>query len=281
MAVNPTEAHPAPSADGFSPGDLPLVEPPRELRGFPLGTILLRLGLVPEGPINEALAECEQTKKPLGRFLVERGMLDEAGLTRALAIQKGFPFVELEQIVPDRRATSLLSAHMANTHRALPLGYAGTTPVVAIGDPTNRDAIEEVCATIGSELVIAAADPAKLKEAIVAAYRPAAAPAPPPAHVVSIAVAPPVAPAPSVAVAPPPPPPAPQPAELDVVFRVVAVIDGERVDLAFCRTRTSADARAREIVDELSTGGWLRCDDRLVRAEAVVSIEIVETAVTP
>jgi hypothetical protein len=278
--VNPTEAHPAPSADGFFPGDLPLVEPPRELRGFPLGTILLRLGLVPEGPINEALAECEQTKKPLGRFLVERGMLDEAGLTRALAIQKGFPYVELEQIVADRRATSLLSAHMANTHRALPLGYAGTTPVVAIGDPTNRNAIEEVCATIGSELVIAAADPAKLKEAIVAAYRPAAAPPAPPAPVVPIAVAPAVAPAPPVAVAPAPAP-APPPAELDVVFRVVAVIGGERVDLAFFRTRTSADARAREIVDELSTGGWLSCDDRLVRAEAVVSVEILETAVTP
>ena len=67
--MNPLEAHPSPSPDGYPFGNVPLVEPVRELRGFPLGTILLRLGLVPEGPINEALAECESARKPLGRFL--------------------------------------------------------------------------------------------------------------------------------------------------------------------------------------------------------------------
>jgi len=261
--VNPLEAHPSPSPDGYPFGNVPLVEPARELRGFPLGTILLRLGLVPEGPINEALAECQSPRKPLGRFLVDRGLLDEAGLACALANQKGLPFVRLEEASLDPRATALLSAHAANRLGALPLGYAGTVPVVAIGDCTNGEAIDEICATVGGDVVIAAACPAKLREALVAAYRQTDEPAP----VVSIAVA-------------PPPPPTPEP-EPDAVFRVVATVGAERVELARCSTRASAEARMHQLVEELAPGGWLSCEDRLVRAESVVSLEIVETAVTP
>ena len=259
--MNPLEAHPVPSDDGNPFGNVPVVEPVRELRGFPLGTILLRLGLVAEGPNNEGLAECEPARKPLGRFLVERGVLEEADLARALAIQKGLPFVQLEEITPDPRAVALLSAHTASTIGALPLGYVGVVPVVAVADPTNREAIDEICATIDGEVVIAAASPAKLKEALVAAYRAVD----PPAEVIPLVVAPPPAPV----------------EELEVVFRVVATIGSERVDLAHCRTRASAETRAQELVAELADGGWLTCEDRLVRAESVVSIEILETAVTP
>jgi hypothetical protein len=249
------------SDDGNPFGNVPVMEPVRELRGFPLGTILLRLGLVAEGPINEALAECEQARKPLGRFLVERGALDEADLARALAIQKGLPFVQLEEVTPDPRAVALLSAHTASTLGALPIGYAGVVPVVAVADPTNREVIDEICATIDGEIVIAAASPGKLKEVLVAAYRAVDSPA----EVVPLVVAPPPAPV----------------KELEVVFRVVATIGSERVDLAHCRTRASAETRAQQLVAELADGGWLSCENRLVRAESVISIEILETAVTP
>ena len=263
--MNPLEAHPSPSPDGYPFGNVPLVEPVRELRGFPLGTILLRLGLVPEGPINEALAESQSARKPLGRFLVDRGLLDEAGLARALANQKGLPFVPLEEAALDPRATALLSAHAANRLGALPLGYAGTVPVVAIGDCTNGEAIDEIYATVGAEVMIAAACPAKLREALVTAYRQTDEPAPAP--VVPIAVA--------------PPPPLEPELEPEGVFRVVAAVGAERVDLARCPTRASAEARMHELVTELAAGGWLSCKDRLVRAESVVSLEIVETTATP
>ena len=263
--MNPLEAHPVPSVDGFPFGNVPLVEPARELRGFPLGTILLRLGLVAEGPINEALAECEPVRKPLGRFLVDRGLLDEAELARALAIQKGLPFVRLEEASLDPRATAVLSAHAANRLGALPLGYAGTVPVVAIADCTDRAAIDEICAAIGAEVVIAAACPAKLREALVAAYRQTDEPAP----VVPIAVG-----------SPPPSEAEPEP-EPEGDFRVVATVGAERVDLARCPTYATAEARIRELVAELAAGGWLACQDRLLRAESVVSLEIVESPATP
>jgi hypothetical protein len=253
--VNPVPAHPAPPEGGNPFGTVPLVEPARELRGFPLGTILLRLGVVAEGPINEALGESGSAGKPLGQFLVDRGILDEAELARALAIQKGLPFVPLEQVTRDPRAVALLSAHTANRLRALPLGYVGVVPVVAIGDPTDKDAIDEICATVSGEVVIAAACPAKLKEALVAAYRQDGDPAP----VVSIA---------------PAPPPAPE--EPETAFRVVASIGAERVEVARCPNRAAAQERAKALVTELANGAWISCGDRLVRPDAVISIEILE-----
>jgi len=280
-ADNPVTLDPIPDHTS-STGTVPLVDPVRELRGFPLGTILLRLGFVAEGPINEALAECERAHKPLGRYLVERGALAEADLQRALASQKGLPFVELEHVTVDRQALGLLSAHTANTLGALPLGYTGEVPIVAVGDATNTDKIDDVCSTIGGDVVIAVASPARLREAVRDAYRPveapapapALAPAPPPARAPAqvVPIAPAAAPAPPPEPPPPPPPPPdPQPA---APVRVIATTVAGPIELARCATLAEAQARAQELARELATGGWISCRDRLVRAEAVIAIEL-------
>jgi hypothetical protein len=282
--LNPLNAQPTPPAGGAPTTTVPLVDPVRELRGYPLGTILLRLGFVAEGPINEALVQAERARKPLGRFLVERGALEEGQLARALASQKGLPFVELEEVTPDRRVPELLSAHTANRLGALPLGYAGEVPIVAVADATSFETIEQVRTTLGGDVVVAAACPLQLREAIRTAYRPveAPAPAPPEAQVAPIAPAaapPPVQPVPPAPVqaAPPPPPsaaPEPEPQPIGTVC-VVAVTVAGRIELARCATHADAQARSQELARDLASGGWISCGDRLVRADAVAAIELV------
>ena len=282
--MNSLNAQPTPPDGGPPTTTVPLVDPVRELRGYPLGTILLRLGFVAEGPTNEALAEAERARKPLGRFLVERGALEEGQLARALASQKGLPFVELEEVTPDRRVSGLLPAHTANRLGALPLGYAGEVPIVAVADATSFETIEQVRTTLGGDVVIAAACPLRLREAIRTAYRPeeAPAPAPPEAQVVPIAPAAapspvqPVPPAPVQAAPPPPPPAAPEsePQPIGTVC-VVAVTVAGRIELARCATRADAQARSQELARDLASGGWISCGDRLLRADAVAAIELV------
>jgi hypothetical protein len=280
--LNPLNAQPTPPAGGPPTTTVPLVDPVGELRGYPLGTILLRLGFVAEGPANEALVEAERARKPLGRFLVERGALEEGQLARALASQKGLPFVELEEVTPDRRVAGLLSAHTANRLGALPLGYAGEVPIVAVADATSFETIEQVRRTLGGDVVIAAACPLRLREAISTVYRPveAPAPAPPEAQVVPIAPAAaappvqPVPPAPVQAAPPPPPPAAAEPQPMGTVCVVAATVAG-RIELARCATYADAQARSQELARDLASGGWISCGDRLLRADAVAAIELV------
>jgi hypothetical protein len=281
--LNPLNAQPTPPAGGPPTTTVPLVDPVRELRGYPLGTILLRLGFVAEGPANDALVEAERARKPLGRFLVERGALEEGQLARALASQKGLPFVELEEVTPDRSVLGLLSAHTANRLGVLPLGYAGEVPIVAVADATSVETIEQVRTTLGGgDVVIAAACPLRLREAIRTAYRPgeAPAPAPPEAQVVPIAPAAapppvqPVLPAPVQPAPPPPPPAAPEPQPMGTVCVVAATVAG-RIELARCATYADAQARSQELARDLASGGWISCGDRLLRADAVAAIELV------
>ena len=64
------------------------------MRGVPLGTLILREGLLAEEQLAHALQEGMRTGKRLGEVLVERGLIRDHDLSRLLAGQRGFPFVE-------------------------------------------------------------------------------------------------------------------------------------------------------------------------------------------
>lgn len=65
-----------------------------EMRGVPLGTLILREGLLAEEQLEHALREGMRTGKRLGEVFVERGLIRDDDLSRLLAGQRGFPFVE-------------------------------------------------------------------------------------------------------------------------------------------------------------------------------------------
>jgi hypothetical protein len=159
-----TSVHPTPFA---------LAPPAPELRGFPLGTVLLRLGFLPAQTVDAAIAASELAGQQLGRYLVEHGQLSEDALAFALATQKGLPYVDVASVTPDPRALVLLSAHAARTLRTLPLGFMDERPVVAVANPTCATTVAAVQSALGSDVVIAAASPPDVTAAIVAAYFPA------------------------------------------------------------------------------------------------------------
>lgn len=239
-----------------------LVPPTQTLRGFPLGTILLRLGLLPGDTINEALAEADDAGIPLGAYLVERGQLDEARLAWALATQKGFPFVDITAAALHESALELLPAHAANTLRALPLGYRTGKPVVAISEPTDADLIERIRLAIGRDFVVAVTGPRELQAALAAAYEPVAA-------VPSTVPAPAPAPEPSSA--------SPDEQALRSVFRVVICLaSNERLDVGVWADPEPAGRCRQGLVAELDRG-WLDYEGRLLRADAVISSDVVES----
>ena len=69
-----------------------------ELRGRPLGRVLVRMGKLKRDQVHEALDIQREKGGPLGRILTDLGYIDEPTLTFALAFQAGMEYVDLEKL---------------------------------------------------------------------------------------------------------------------------------------------------------------------------------------
>ncbi|HEY6584931.1 MAG TPA: hypothetical protein VIZ29_08790 [Gaiellaceae bacterium] len=185
-----------------------------DMRDVPLGTLVFRAGLLPEEKLEEALQEGIKSGKRLGEILLERGLVSESALGHLLAGQRGLPFIELDPAAVDPTAPPLLHPEKARLHGALPIGFEGGVPVVAVADPSNDLVVENVRRALNCEPVLVVAGRDALYRAIDVCYggQPAAeAPVAAPATVEPVVEA---QAAPAVPVVEPQAPVVPEPAAI-------------------------------------------------------------------
>ena len=109
-----------------------------------LGDILLEGGLVTHDQLAVAIDEQNRLGRSLGRVLVDQGVLTEAQLVASLAAQIGMRFVDLGDIQIDGSALGRVPGHVARRHTAIPIGYEEGKLVVAMADPANVFAIDDI-----------------------------------------------------------------------------------------------------------------------------------------
>jgi type IV pilus assembly protein PilB len=109
-----------------------------------LGDILVREGLITPEQLKKALQEQKSTGMRLGFTLVKLGMIDETEVTKMLARQYRMPAVDLSRFEVDAKILKLLPADIAVKHTVLPLKRDGRTLTIAIADPNNVTAIEDI-----------------------------------------------------------------------------------------------------------------------------------------
>ncbi len=139
--------------------------------GTPLGALLLREGLVTEAQLDAALREQTTTGKQLGRILIEMKAVDEADVVRALARQVGIEFVDLSDITIDAGVMSLVSETIVRRYQAVPIGWDGDRLIVAMADPSNVFALDDIRALTGRELRSVVATPSQIAELIERFFR--------------------------------------------------------------------------------------------------------------
>jgi Type II secretion system (T2SS), protein E, N-terminal domain len=169
LAVRETTAFSAPRCD-VSP-ELVLVSPDIPLEGegglaelviaagearrAPLGILLAEAGLLGATDIDVALDRARETGRRLGELLVEQGLVSSADIVRAVAAQRGLPFVDVRTVPIDRTAARLLPADLARVLCTLPLGFVRGLPVVAVADPTDDNVMEGASAVLRSARFVA------------------------------------------------------------------------------------------------------------------------------
>ena len=116
-----------------------------------LSDILLENGLVDELQLAAAFDEHQRLGRPLGRVLVEQGALSESQLVAALASQIGLEFVDLTEFSVDGSAIGRVSAVVCRRHTVLPIGYDNGRLLLAMADPGNVFALDDVRQLSGME----------------------------------------------------------------------------------------------------------------------------------
>jgi type IV pilus assembly protein PilB len=117
-----------------------------------LGQILIELGYITPEQLDVALEEHKRTPKSLGRVLIDLGMIKEADLVRALAEQVGLEFVDLTEFPVDATSTVLLPEALARRYRALPIGERDGKLLVAMSDPANVYALDDIRTITGRDV---------------------------------------------------------------------------------------------------------------------------------
>ncbi|MFD2213790.1 GspE/PulE family protein [Metabacillus endolithicus] len=130
-----------------------------------LGDLLLDSGLITEEQLQSALAE-KQKGQRLGDALLERGFITEQQLIEVLEFQLGIPHVSLYRFPFDQKLIKLVSKEMAKRNLLIPIKVEGDKLFVAMADPMDFYAIDDLRLATGFQIETAIASKDDILRAI-------------------------------------------------------------------------------------------------------------------
>ena len=109
-----------------------------------LGDLLLKEKRISPEQLQEALAQQRQKGGKLGFTLVSMGFVKEAEITALLSKQFGVPSIAISQFEIDPAVIKLIPAETAQKYQIIPLSRSGATLTIAMTDPTNVFAMDDI-----------------------------------------------------------------------------------------------------------------------------------------
>src|SRR5215510_8874583 len=135
-----------------------------------LGDLLVAEGLVKQEQLQRALAEQKGTTEKLGSVLVRLNLVKEEQLTGFLSRQYGIPSITLSQLDIDPGILRLVPAPIAKKYEVLPVKRAANTLTLAMADPTNVFALDDVSFMTNLQVLPVVASQASIRRAIERNY---------------------------------------------------------------------------------------------------------------
>ncbi len=139
-----------------------------------IGELLLERGVITQKQLEEGLAHHRQTRQRLGVALIQKGFVTEEQLAKVLSAALGIPEVNLKAVTPDWSAVHLLRARFCESNDLFPYqleNQRGRKQVlVAMSDPLNLPAIEEIEFTTGLKVLPRIAPLSQIRAAILRYY---------------------------------------------------------------------------------------------------------------
>ena len=109
-----------------------------------LGQLLLERGLINEGQLDKALKVQKERGGLIGQILVSLGFAKEEEIAQALTVQYGFPYLPLECYEINSEAIKLVPENVARQYNLIAIDKMGDLLTIAMSNPLNVQAVEDI-----------------------------------------------------------------------------------------------------------------------------------------
>ena len=132
-----------------------------------IGQILVDLGYIDEERLEMLLDEQQQRSGDLlGKIAVELSLISEDNLVNALAEQFGLQVIDLDEVVVPEEVLQHVTEPMAQLYRIVPVAFRDGALTVAMCDPQNLSAQDELRTFLGYEIRVVVASESDIKRAL-------------------------------------------------------------------------------------------------------------------
>jgi type IV pilus assembly protein PilB len=135
-----------------------------------LGELLVRENLITLQQLQAAQEQQRKTGGRLGFNLTKLGYIEESELTAFLSKQYGVPSINLSDFEIDPEVIKLVPLEVAEKHQVIPVNRAGASLIVAMADPSNIFAIDDLKFLTGYNIEVVVASDGAIKESIEKYY---------------------------------------------------------------------------------------------------------------
>jgi len=148
--------------------------PIEQLKGRPLGRVLIKMGKLTREKVHKALSIQKQSAKsnPIGQILLDLGYITDKDLNLALAFQLGMSYIDIGQMDLSDDIIGHITAQMAMTYRVLPIDYDqdNNTLSIAMDTANNFRATDDLRTLLGFNIKALITDTKSLEQALARYY---------------------------------------------------------------------------------------------------------------
>jgi type IV pilus assembly protein PilB len=135
-----------------------------------IGEMLLKAGVIKEEHLQEALESQKSNGGKLGYNLVKLGFVQEDDITQLLSEQYGVPSINLRHFEIDEAVIKLIPSEVVQKYLVLPVNRTGATLTIAMADPTNVFAMDDIKFMTGYNVEPVVASEIAIRESIEKYY---------------------------------------------------------------------------------------------------------------
>lgn len=164
-----------PAAPGAKPGvpavqqrpAAPKPQPPKnrfahvDANSRQLGQKLVDLGFLDDAQLESVYEDLRTSESTIGELVISRGLVNDDQLLQANAELHGMKVANLEEVKPSKEAIIKVPKIMAEQYKLVPLGFEADTLTVAMSDPNNLHAVDDIRNFLGIRTVNAVLAPPK------------------------------------------------------------------------------------------------------------------------